>query len=114
MNDALAAVVEAQIKKVSCSSKARQYKSSAPRTWLEWMPAQNSFMCNCSWKATTTTLCCVTGVERWFRAAPRDICAQRVARENRQRARKAREAVPALDDEGTLSCAVLLTMSERE
>ena len=42
MNNALAAVVEAQSKKVSCSSKARQYKSSAPRTWLEWTPAQKS------------------------------------------------------------------------
>ena len=42
MNDALAAVVEAQSKKVFCSSKARQYKSSAPRTWLEWMRAQKS------------------------------------------------------------------------
>ena len=35
MNDTLAAVVEAQSKKVSCTSKSRQYKSSAPRTWLE-------------------------------------------------------------------------------
>ena len=42
MNDAVAAVVEAQSKKVSCSSKARQYKSSAPRTRLEWTPAQKS------------------------------------------------------------------------
>ena len=42
MNNALAAVVEARSKKVSCSSKARQYKSSAPRTWLEWTPAQKS------------------------------------------------------------------------
>ena len=42
MNDAVEAVVEAQSKKVSCSSKARQYKSSAPRTWLEWTPAQKS------------------------------------------------------------------------
>ena len=42
MNDAPAAVVEAQSKKVSCSSKARQYKSSAPRTWLECAPAQKS------------------------------------------------------------------------
>ena len=42
MNDALAAVVEAQSKKVSRSSKARQYKSSAPRTWLEWTLAQES------------------------------------------------------------------------
>ena len=40
MKDSLAAVVEAQSKQVSCSSKARQYKSSAPRTWLEWTPAQ--------------------------------------------------------------------------
>ena len=40
MKDALAAVVEAQSKKVSCSSKACQYKRSAPRTWLEWTPAQ--------------------------------------------------------------------------
>ena len=35
MNDTVAAVVEAQSKKVSYSSRARQYKSSAPRTWLE-------------------------------------------------------------------------------
>ena len=49
-----------------------------------------------------------------FRAAPRDVHAQRVARENRQRAREAREALQISDDEGTLSCAVLLTMSERE
>ena len=49
-----------------------------------------------------------------FRAAPRDVHAQRVARENRQRAREARQAVQTSDDEGTLSCAVLLTMSERE
>ena len=42
MNDALVAVVEAQRKKESCSSKARQYKSSAPRTGLEWTPAQKS------------------------------------------------------------------------
>ena len=49
-----------------------------------------------------------------FRAAQRDVHAQRVARENRQRAREAREAVQTSDDEGTLSCAVLLTMSERE
>ena len=49
-----------------------------------------------------------------FRAAPRDVHAQRVARENRQRAREAREAMQTSDDEGTLSCGVLLTMSERE
>ena len=49
-----------------------------------------------------------------LRAAPRDVHAQRVARENRQRAREAREAVQTSDDEGTLSCAVMLTMSERE
>ena len=49
-----------------------------------------------------------------FRAAPVDVHAQRVARENRQRAREARGAVRTLDDEGTLNCAVLLTMSERE
>ena len=49
-----------------------------------------------------------------FRAAPRDVHAQRVARENRQRAREAREAVQTSEDEGTLSCAVLRTMSERE
>ena len=42
MNDALVAVVEAQGKKESCSSKARQYKGSAPRTGLEWTPAQKS------------------------------------------------------------------------
>ena len=42
MHDALAAVVEAQSKKVSCSSKARQYKSSASRTWLEWTLAETS------------------------------------------------------------------------
>ena len=43
MKDALAAVVsQSQSKKVSCSSKARQYKSSAPRTWLEWTPVQKS------------------------------------------------------------------------
>ena len=49
-----------------------------------------------------------------FCAAPRDVHAQRVARENRQRAREARKAVQTMDDEGTLSCAVMLTMSERE
>ena len=49
-----------------------------------------------------------------FRAAPRDVHAQRVARENGQRAREAREAVQTSDDEGTLSCAVMLTMSERD
>ena len=38
-------------------------------------------------------------------AAPRDLHAQCVARENRQRARS--------DDEAALSCTVLLTMSER-
>ena len=48
------------------------------------------------------------------RAARRDVHAQSVARENRQRGMKARDAVQTLDDEGTLSCAVLLTMSERE
>ena len=43
MNDALAALVsQSQSKKVSTSSKARQYKSSAPRTWLEWTPSQKS------------------------------------------------------------------------
>ena len=42
MNDAWAAVVQVQRKKVSCISIARQYKSSAPRTWLEWTPAQRS------------------------------------------------------------------------
>ena len=43
MNDALAAVVsQSQSKKVSTSSKAQQYKSSAPRTWLEWTPSQKS------------------------------------------------------------------------
>ena len=42
MNDAMATVVEAHNKKVSCSSKARQYKSLAPRTWLQWTPAQKS------------------------------------------------------------------------
>ena len=43
MNDALAAVVsQSQSKKVSTSSKAPQYKSSAPRTWLEWTPSQKS------------------------------------------------------------------------
>ena len=42
MNTALAAIVEAESQKVSSSSKARQYKSSAPRTWLEWTPAQKS------------------------------------------------------------------------
>ena len=31
-----------------------------------------------------------------------------------KRAREAREAVQTSDDEGTLSCAVMLTMSERE
>ena len=49
-----------------------------------------------------------------FRAAPGDVHAQAVARENRQRAREAREAVQTSDDEGSLSCAVLLTMNERE
>ena len=47
-----------------------------------------------------------------FCAAPRDVHAQRVARENRQRAREVWEAMQTSDDEGTLSCAVLLTMSE--
>ena len=42
MNDTLAVVVEVQSKKVSCNSKARQHKSSAPRTWLEWTAAQKS------------------------------------------------------------------------
>ena len=42
MNDVLAVVVEAQSKKVSCRSKALQYKSSAPGTWLEWTTAQKS------------------------------------------------------------------------
>ena len=43
MNDALAAVVsQSQSKKVSTSSKARQYKTSAPRNWLEWTPSQKS------------------------------------------------------------------------
>ena len=43
MNDALAAVVsQSQSKKVSTSCKARQYKSSAPTTWLEWTPARKS------------------------------------------------------------------------
>ena len=36
MNDALTGVVEAQTKKVSSNSKARHYKSSTPRTWLQW------------------------------------------------------------------------------
>ena len=45
-----------------------------------------------------------------FRAAPRDVHAQRVARENRQRARQAREAVQTSDDESEASCAVLLTI----
>ena len=49
-----------------------------------------------------------------FRAAPRDVHAQRVTRENRQRAKEALEAVQTSDDEGALSCAVLITMSERE
>ena len=49
-----------------------------------------------------------------LRAAPRDVHAQRVARENSQRAREAQEAVQTSDDEGTVSCTVLLTMSERE
>ena len=43
MNNALAAVVsQSQSKKVSTRSKARQYKSSAPRTWLGWTLAQKS------------------------------------------------------------------------
>ena len=42
MNEALVAVSEAQSKKVCCTSKACQYNSSAPRTWLEWTPAQKS------------------------------------------------------------------------
>ena len=43
MNDALAAVVsQSQSNKVSTSSKARRFKSSAPKTWLEWMLAQKS------------------------------------------------------------------------
>ena len=49
-----------------------------------------------------------------FRAAPCDVIAERVAGENRERAREAREAVQTSDGEGTVSCAVLLTMSERE
>ena len=48
-------------------------------------------------------------VPKRFRAAPRDVHAQRVARKNRQRAREAGEAVQTSDDPGTLSCAVLLT-----
>ena len=44
-----------------------------------------------------------------FRAAPRDVHAQRVARENRQGAREPREAVQTSDDEGS---AVLLTLKE--
>ena len=45
MNDALAVVVsQSHSKKVSTSSKARQYKSSAPRTWLEWTPSPK-FLC---------------------------------------------------------------------
>ena len=42
MNDTLAAVVDATSNKVSCRSKARQYKSSAPPTWLHWLLAQKS------------------------------------------------------------------------
>ena len=49
-----------------------------------------------------------------FRAAPRHVHAQRVGRENRQRAKEAWEAEQTSDDEGTLSCAMLLTMSDRE
>ena len=44
INHALAAVVEAHSKKVCCSLTACQYKSSAPRTWLEWTPPQ-TFLC---------------------------------------------------------------------
>ena len=47
------------------------------------------------------------------RGAPRDVHAQRVARVNKQRAREGNEAVQTSDDEGALSCAVLLTMSEK-
>ena len=43
MKDALAAVLsESQSERVSTTSEARQYNSSAPRTWLEWTPAQKS------------------------------------------------------------------------
>ena len=42
MNDALSAVLQAQTKKVFSSSKAGQYKSSAPRTWLEWTQPQKA------------------------------------------------------------------------
>ena len=42
MNDARAAVVKSPRKKESRSSKALQYKGSAPRTGLEWTPAQKS------------------------------------------------------------------------
>ena len=42
MKDAFAAALEAQTKKVSSSSKARQVKSSAPRTWLEWTQPQKA------------------------------------------------------------------------
>ena len=49
-----------------------------------------------------------------FRAARRNINAQRVPTENRQRAREAPGAVQTPDDDGTVSCAVLLTMSERD
>ena len=43
MNDARATVLsQSQSKKVSTNSKARQYKSSAPSSWLQWTPAQKS------------------------------------------------------------------------
>ena len=64
MNDALAAVVEALSKKVCYSSKVPQYKSSAPRTWLEWTPAQRSLCVQLFPEGSHTTLCCITGVER--------------------------------------------------
>ena len=49
-----------------------------------------------------------------FPPTRRDVHAQPVAKKKNQRAREARKAVQTSDDEGALSCAVLLTMTERE
>ena len=42
MKDAPAAVLEAQTKKAFSSSKAHQYNSSLPRTWLQWTQPQKA------------------------------------------------------------------------
>ena len=49
-----------------------------------------------------------------FCAAPRDVDAQRRDSKNKQWAKEAREAMQTSDDEGALSFAVLLSISERE